>query len=433
MKKLFTIILFFAGASSVFAQGYGIVRKNYISTVFDSTLNMTIDILDSSTIRLGSINTSTGLVSNSGTAEYSLGINLTGATIDPYSNHYLISSGNNLLTFDMNNGTLVNSVPISGPFQTSAFQNYRFNPSDSVIYGLIPTNFSSNIRFGSLDPQTGQYALIGNVAYKNVYTLAGNAIDPHQMIYYYSAVDTLVGIDLYTGALYSETPIQLPSNAIFENFTYSCADTSIYGITRQNYISTVYDSLLQMFIDVYDSTTFRLSKIDPNTGVVTFISPANLGLGGSLSGSCFIDPNTMTYFFSTGTSIVGISLASGLITSSQPKIFQGNEMYFDMMRSNANCLNATKIRLNSVTGIFDQASRKDAVFTIQPNPANQQVTIRSSQELLRIEVMDLSGKTHLVSNSSNFDVSSLTAGVYIVRGYDKDGSQYTDKLLVGQP
>jgi hypothetical protein len=49
-KFLFTI-LFFA-VNIAYTQNVGIVRKNYISTYFDSTLMVNVEVLDSSTIRL---------------------------------------------------------------------------------------------------------------------------------------------------------------------------------------------------------------------------------------------------------------------------------------------------------------------------------------------------------------------------------------------
>lgn len=284
-----------------FSQNVGIVRKNYSSYVYDSLLMDYIETYDSSTVRLGSVDPFTGIVSNTSSTEYTIGINLNGATIDPYLNKYYIGSGTNLLTFDISSGNLDNSAPISGAITSAAFQNYRFNPSDSTIYGMVPENFystyydslsmsyievldSARIRFASINPISGQYNLIGNTSFKNIYTLAGNSIDPYQMVYYYSAVDTLVGIDLYDGSIFIEVPIQLPFYGIFENIAYSCVDTSIYGITRQSYTSIVYDSLFMDYIEVIDSTTFRLSKINPNTGVITFISPFNLQAGSNLTG-----------------------------------------------------------------------------------------------------------------------------------------------------
>ncbi len=427
------------------AQNFGIVRKNYISSYFDSTLMINIDVLDSATIRLGDIDPISGIVTNVGSSEYNSGINLNGATLDPYLNRYYIGSGFNLLTFDMISGDIINNVPIFGALPSAAFQNIRFNPSDSLIYGMVPNNFystyydstlmqyidvldSTQIRFASIDPLTGQYTLIGNSSFSNLYTLAGNSIDPYQMLYYYSAVDTLIGIDLYTGAEFSAVPIQLPSNAIFENITYSCIDTSIYGLTRQNYISSVYDSLIMEYVDVVDSTTFRLTRIDPMTGAVAFVSPNNIGAGGNLTGGSFIDPNSMTYFFSNGYEIVGVSLVTGLITSSVTKTFPSGEIAFDMMRSTQNCFGAAKIRNNTTTGVNEIANlRLDGILF--PNPSQNEISVKINSIFNKIEILDFRGSLILEAKEKTIDISNLPNGIYFAKIITENGGLFTSKFI----
>lgn len=444
MKICVLLTCIFLSTFSSFGQNVGIVRKNYFSTYFDPTFNQYIEVFDSATIRLGSVNPYTGIVSNLSNNAYSLAINLNGATIDPYQQRYYIGSGFNLLTFDMNSGNLLNNVPVSGTFQSANFQNYRFNPSDSTIYGLVPYNFyssyfdslsmstievldSSQIRFASIDPVTGQYTLIGTTSFDNMYTLAGNSIDPFQMVYYYSAVDTLVGIDLYDGSLFSAVPIQLPPYGIFENIAYSCADTSIYGLTRQNYTSIVYDPMLMENIETIDSTTFRLSKINPTTGEVTFISPYNIQAGGNLTGGAYIDPTTMTYFFNNGNKIVGISLYSGLITSSVVKSYPSGEIAIDMMRSDLNCYGASKTRSNPALGTDIIEDFNDIV--LYPNPVNSILTIVTNSSIKKITLIDLFGKEIVSTNQKSLDLSSVSSGVYIVNIYPFSGELHTQKLI----
>lgn len=442
MRFLVIVVLF--TVSVCFAQNVGIVRKNYFSTYFDPVLNATIEQFDSSTIRLGTVNPSDGVVTNLSNNAYNLAINLNGATTDYYQNHYYIGSGFNLLTFDMNSGDLINNVPISGAFPTGSFQNYRFNPSDSIIYGMVPNNFystyfdsvtmstievldSTQIRFGSLDPISGQYTLIGNNSFDNLYTLAGNSIDPFQMIYYYSAVDTLVGIDLYNGSLYSEVPIQMQPFGIFENIAYSCADTTIYGLSRQNYTSLVYDSLFMDYIEVIDSTTFRLSKIDPNTGIVTFISPYNIQAGGNLTGGSYIDPNTMTYYFNNGNKIVGVSLISGLITSSVIKTYPSGEIAIDMMRSNSNCYGVSKMRANPTLGMQNIQLVND--FILFPNPAQSEISVSTKGIVNKITIVDLLGNLILTSFEKSIDISNLPQGIYYFTAHMQSGNISTQKFI----
>jgi hypothetical protein len=441
---ILTLSLFFI-ISLACAQNVGIVRNNYISSYFDSTLMVNIEVLDSATIRLGSIDPLTGVVTNVGNSAYMSGINLNGATLNPYANQYYIGSGFNLLTFDLNSGDMINNVPISGPLPSSSFQNLRFNPSDSTIYGMVPNNFyssyfdstvmttievldSTQIRFASIDPVSGQYSLIGNSSNSNIYTLAGNSIDPYQMVYYYSAVDTLIGVDIYTGNTFSSVPIQLPSGAIFENITYSCIDTSIYGITRQNFISSVYDSLFMIDFEVLDSTTFRVSKINPNTGVVTFISPNNIGLGGNLSGGSFIDPNSMTFFFSNGNQIVGVSLVSGLITSVVTKTFTSGAFSLDMMRSTLNCWGASKIRNNTTTGV-DEITNAKLDWILFPNPAQNEISLKNDELFSRIEIINMNGKVILETKEKTIDISDFQSGIYVAKILSQNGTMSVRKFV----
>jgi len=445
MKKHILILTLFLAVNIANAQHVGIVRKNYVSSYFDSSIMANVDVLDSSTIRLGAINPISGVVTNVGNSEYNLSINLNGATIDPYLNRYYIGSGMNLLSFDIKTGNIINNVPISGSLPFSSFQNLRFNPSNSIMYGMVPNNFyssyydstimdtivildSTQIRFGSLNPATGQYSLIGNTSYNNIYTLAGNSIDPFQMIYYYSAVDTLIGIDLYNGSPYSVVPIKLPLYGIFENIAYSCADTSIYGLTRQNYTSRVYDSLFMDTIEVVDSTTFRLSKINPNTGVVTFISPGNIGVGGNLTGGAFIDPDSMTYFFSDRNKIVGVSLVTGLITSSVSKTLGSGAFAFDMMRSTKNCYGAARVRIDNVTGVKETANNKlDGMLF--PNPAQNEISLTINAAINHVKIMDLRGSLILECNEKTIDISSLPRGIYFAKVITENGGFFTSKFV----
>jgi hypothetical protein len=292
-------------------------------------------------------------------------------------------------------------------------ENFYSSYYDSLSMSYIEVLDSARIRFASINPITGQYNLIGNTPFKNIYTLAGNSIDPYQMIYYYSAVDTLVGIDLYDGSVFSEVPIQLPANGIFENIAYSCADTSIYGISRQNYTSIVYDSLFMDYIEVIDSTTFRLSKINPNTGAITFISPYNLQAGSNLTGGAYIDPNTMTYFFNHGIQIIGVSLTSGLITSSVTKTYPSGEIALDMMRSTQNCYGALKMRENPILENEDILS--DDNLHVYPNPSNSKITISTNSPLIFISIIDLTGKEVLKTKEKTLDISELSNGIYLVK------------------
>jgi hypothetical protein len=181
-------------------------------------------------------------------------------------------------------------------------------------------------------------------------------------------------------------------------------------------------------IEVIDSTTFRLSKIDPNTGAVTFISPNNIGAGGNLNGGSFIDPNSMTFFYSNGNQIVGVSLVSGLITSSVTKTFTSGAFAFDMMRSTLNCFGALKIRFNNTTGVDAIANFKlDGILF--PNPAQNKISLKINASFSNIEILDFRGSLILETKEKTIDISSLPSGIYFARVITKNGGLFTGKFV----
>jgi hypothetical protein len=183
-----------------------------------------------------------------------------------------------------------------------------------------------------------------------------------------------------------------------------------------------------MNIDVIDSTAFRLSRINPNTGVVTFISPNNIGVGGNLTAAAFIDPNSMTYFFSNGNQIVGVSLITGLITSSTTKTFPSGGIAFDMMRSTQNCFGASKIRLNTTTGGNDMAN-VNVEGLLFPNPAHNTIELNLNTAFSTIEIFDFRGSLMFKTKEKTIDISSLPSGLYMARVFSENAELFTGKFI----
>jgi hypothetical protein len=174
------------------------------------------------------------------------------------------------------------------------------------------------------------------------------------------------------------------------------------------------------YVQIYDSTTFRLSKIDPNTGVVTFISPYNIQAGGNLTGGAFIDPATMTYFFNHGNKIVGVSMITGLITSSVIKSYPSGEIAFDMMRSTQNCYGVSRMRNNSTLEI-DELSTMNSEVILYPNPVQNELNIKSKKAIQSTSIVDLKGNVLIESNSNTLTVNQLPNGVYFAKVKTTDG------------
>lgn len=445
MKKILLLIYSFFTILFVNAQTtddlYGIVRQNYYSTVYDPfDSSITYQQFDSATIRLGYLNPTTGFVNNIGAAEQSQGVNLTGAALDPYSNTFNFMGGFDLSAFNLSSGQASSPLPLNNPNGACFFDNFRFNNSDSSIYGLVRRNtynpstntYTGTVLLGKIDNSTGLVTEISTSSVASGFALAGSAIDPYQMVYYFSTGAKLIGLDLYNGTVYSDPNISVVDGIGLDNFTYSCADTALYGLIRQNYFTTYYDSLIMDSTSVLDSTSIKLGKINPNTGVVTTISPYSIRQGGySLNMGSAINPNTMTYYFGTGAEVIGVSLITGLVTSTVPVTF-ADGMYFDLMRNFENCIVASAVRGNPNITSVNELSGSNNV-NLFPNPSSDYVNIKSNSALKSIVVSRVDGKVvaDINTNETEFrlDVNDFSAGIYIVKIVDATNSTTINKFV----
>ncbi len=444
MKKILVLILLFVTLqlqAQISDNLFGIVRKNYYSIVVnpaDSTI--TYEQFDSATVRLGVTDPSVGFVYNFGSNTYTMPVNLTGAALNPYSNSFIFIGSNNINTLNLATGILSNSVPLNNPIAASYFDNFRFNNADSTMYGLARRNvydpatmsYFGQVFLAKANTQTGLITQISPISVGFGFALAGSAIDPYQMVYYYSTGARLVGLDIYDGSIFSSVPIQITDGINFDNFTYSCADTALYGLIRQNYFSyqkNPIDSLNP--IQVLDSTTIKLGRIDPKTGIVTTISPRSLMQGGyTLNGGSAIDPGTMTYYFNRGNAIVGVSLITGEVASNKVLSFEDGQ-YFDLMRNFENCISASAFReRKGSTGITKNL--KDETVEIFPNPNQGKISINSSFSIKCVSINTIAGKQlfqqDFGSNQIDIDLSTFNEGIYIINLTGENGQLVSKKL-----
>lgn len=433
MKKLVLITLLSMCVGSIQAQSgnlFGIVRKNFYTLVPHPIFpGQTIERFDSVNIRFGSLNLNTGFVTNVGTATYRQNVNLTGAALNPYNNTYTYMGGASTLnTFDLTTGNMINQAPLSNPLGATLFDNFRFNQSDSTLYGLVRRytpnpngpGGTTELFLGKANTTTGELTQLSPASVGQQFALSGSAIDPYEMVYYYSDGSQLIGLDLYTGAVYSQVPFGLPADTRFNNFTYSCADTALYGLVRQDYFSTIPNPHAPGGVSrVLDSTTVKLGKINPNTGAVTVISPSNVSVDVrgpfSISAGSAIDPFTMTYYYSSSTHLIGVSMVTGLRTTYLPFTFAFGD-FFDLMRNTENCFSALARRRITPTSIDREAT---AFVSVYPNPANDMLQVSSSEPIRYVEVTAVDGKI-LGSFPANeaargINLSGLAPGVYLVK------------------
>lgn len=418
MKKIFILIAIFVAAkvqAQISNTFYGLARKN----------------TPNNEIFLATINPSTGVVTNISPTSLSPIVNLTGAALDPYNNNYHFVGYNQMKTINLSTGLETNSVVINNPIANSYFDNFRFNNSDSTLYGLarryiydsVTMTGYGEVYLSTINTTTGTISQISPNSIGQGFALAGSAIDPYQKIFYYSTGTNLVGVDMYTGLVYSNPQISIPAGGTnFDNFTYSCIDTALYGLIRTNYFSYEYDSLIMDTIKTLDSTAIHLGRINPSTGVVTKISPTKLDQGGyTLNAGSTIDPSTMTYYYNNGYQLVGVSLLTGLKVSQQI-INNTNGQFFELMRIQSNCYEAYKpIRQNAPASVTSSLKQNNII--IFPNPTTGMIELKNSNAVVKIEIFDMVGKLLLTQkiNSMNqkVDVSNLQTGNYLLKAYSK--------------
>jgi hypothetical protein len=265
------------------------------------------------------------------------------------------------------------------------------------------------------------------------FALAGSAIDPYQMVFYYSTGSNLVGLDLYDGSIFSNAPISITNGNYFDNFTYSCADTALYGLIRTNYFSYILDTLFPLdSFPVLDSATVRLGKINPNTGVVTTISPYSISQGGySLNAGAAIDPDGMIYYYNNGANLIGVSLITGTVVSAVTLDFEDG-MYFDLMRNFENCRSARSARLSPYASLNEITTNQQAL--VYPNPSDGLLNVKSSFLMKEIMVTTIDGKRILMQNPNNIQTSMnltlLEKGIYFLTIVGTNNQVEVKKVII---
>ena len=407
MKKnlllLFLINVFFANAQNS-NQLFTIVSK-YNSADFTSS------------IRLGNLNPNTGFVSNIGTTTSPNYISINGGSVNQITNRFNLVTMNSLMSFNLVDGTIVSEVPITSFYPgTTYFSNVRYSNSDNTLYGLASTFIDNTTLEGmylaKLDTETGNLLAISQNSIGTGYQLAGTAIDPSLMVYYYSTGSKFMGIDLYNGTVFSNPDIVYsnPNDFNFTNFSFNCNDSTIYGLVTE-------DTGTQNPNAPFPSNLYlmRFGKINPTTGQVTHISEVPLPVSGySVNANSTIDPIAGVYYFSDGANIYGISLLTGLVVSTTALTYEdGNNV--NMLTNYNNCNGAVITRLNPA--LSNPENELMASIKVYPNPTSNNLTIHTEATIDKVEVLDSNGRVVQVEplNLRTLNVQQLQSGIYFLK------------------
>jgi len=419
LNKSLLALLFGSLQFATFAQNnyvYGVMRTPGVGTNTAA-----------GTIRLGKLDVSNGALTPVSPNSLTSIISATGAALDPTTQTYFFQTQTDFVSVNMLDGLPSAQNAMSNPIAPSYFDNYRFNTSDSTIYGLARRSTSTGIGqvngelyLATMNPATGVITQISPQSVGQLYTLQGCAINPHEMVYYYSSQGKIIGLDLYNGQVYSNQTITFPQGGLyFDNYTYNCADTSIYGIIRTT--TTI-------------PNVFYLGKINPQTGVATRVSQQALPYNSyTLNGSSTIDPINGVYYFSAllpqgGYAVVGVSVTSGLVVFEQLITPQGptsSALYFDLLRHPGDCFEATPTRFNPNGGSAGLANAVKPEIKVAPNPFEQQFTVASNELIQAITLRDAQGKVVLqqAANTNKLEIAtaSLQSGVYFLEVQTANG------------
>lgn len=375
------------------------------------------DAQTGSTTRMGKLNPMDGMVTNVGEATSPNFFSVTGGSLNQTTNRFNLVSTNFMMSFDIFTGNIINELPITSFYEgTTYFANVRYNNSNNKLYGLASTFTENNQLIGmylaELNSENGNLTQLSQSSIGEGYQLAGTAIDPNEMVYYYSTGSKFMGIDLYNGEVYTNPDIVFsnPNEFNFTNFSYNCADETVYGLVVKN--TQVQNPNVPFPSMIYE---MRFGKINPSTGVVTNISEVPLPTAAySVNAGSTIDPISGTYYFSNGSNIYGISLQTGLVTSSTA-INNEEGSVINMMTNYNNCLGAVATRPDSTLSLPQESI--EARFSLYPNPTSSMLMISSSLTIDSVEIIDVQGKMVKLSKvrANQIDVQDLQAGVYVLR------------------
>jgi hypothetical protein len=348
--------------------------------------------------RMGNVNPTVGFVNNVGTATSPNLFSVTGGSVNQTTNRFNLVSTNFFMSFDLFDGSIQDNLPINSFFEgTTLFSNVRYNNSNNTLYGLASTFTENNDLIGmylaSLNTETGDLTALSQSSIGNGYQLAGTAVNPLEMVYYYSTGPKFVGLDLYNGTVYSNPTIQYsnPNEFNFTNFAYNCADDTMYGLVTED--TQVPNPNSPSGTSIY---AMRFGKINTTTGEVTNI------------------PNTNTYYYSDGNNIYGISLLTGLVVSNAPLVFEDGQN-INMMFNYNNCLGAIATRFDPALSIPENAA--NAKITLYPNPTSTTLSIDAPFAIDSVEVIDSNGRTVKADrlDSNKLQVQHLQSGVYFLK------------------
>ncbi len=233
--------------------------------------------------------------------------------------------------------------------------SFGYAQNDDIIGVSRTSNPSNQVYLAKVNEINGLVEDLSANSYSEYISNFTYTVDPDLDIFYYTGLNNLIGIDISTGNLVTDVPISTSIQPYFQNFVYNELTQELIGLERgQNGGNQVY-----------------LSKIDPQTGIVTPVSQNSITDAITLNAGSTIDLNNQWFQFVSNGQLFSVDIATGQVVHS-PVIDTSQVAFFDNILFNAADGNLYGLGRNS---------QPAEIFLSQIDPVTGLVTLISQQSI----------------------------------------------------
>jgi len=354
-------------------------------------------------LTLAKINPVTGVVTTISGTNYPYSVSTLGWTIDPIHRIYYQIDDSLLLAFDLSTGNLLSSNLMT-ELTNSIFIGMNYNCPDSTLYGVSFDTTNGDDRLSRLEPGTGiVYSISSNPLPDQMSELNGNAINSYTSVYYYVSTNhKIVGVDLATGNILSDPTVNI-SYGTFGPIVFDCQDSTIYGLAGNM------------------TNGRKFAKINPETGLVTYISPGNIAMA-IYSDMATIDPFKRLYYFKNADkTLAGVNIETGEFYTDPAIQFTPGTEFFNFFYNHP-CYVSYPLNISN-------PELQTQSVVIYPNPAGDFLFLKFNKlSSGRIEVFSTLGDLILTQNFAGqnlikLNLTDITKGVYLIKIIQKESTK----------
>lgn len=172
-------------------------------------------------VYLAKIDPNSGVVTPISQTSITNSISLNGGqTIDLANQWFHFISNSRLYTVDITTGNTIYN-PLIDTSSALYFDNIIYNEFDGNVYGLARNANPPEIFLARINPVDGVVTLISQTSIGQSFTLAGSTINPFSNTYFYKANENFIGVDIASGVVTSNPPIDYSqSNGNYFDYYY---------------------------------------------------------------------------------------------------------------------------------------------------------------------------------------------------------------------